>query len=156
VIPADLNALLVMTARHIAEFASQLGNEATAAVYDLRASDLAAAVDELMWCKESGCWHDLVLLTPRDPSAVEAPVSDHVGHRGHGGVGADDTRPPPSASPAPAAVPVWFAEQHRRTYASNWVPLWCRCCEPGSSRSQAAVRGLLSSGLVGVAGKHLS
>ncbi len=36
--------------------------------------------------------------------------------------------------------------------ASDWVPLWCRCCEPGGERARAAVSGLAASGLVGPGG----
>ena len=41
------------------------------------------------------------------------------------------------------------AEQIRRTYASNWVPLWCGCCK---GQEADVIRGLRSSDLIQEAG----
>ena len=111
---------------------------------------------DLMWCQESGCWHDLLLVGP-----VAGPVAGPM-------LGSDKGPSPPVAGPGPnppqpsraqpshvgssTTAVIWHAEQLRRTYASNWVPLWCGCCEPGSDTAQAAVRGLATSGLVREAG----
>ena len=62
------------------------------------------------------------------------------------------SRVPPSHEGSSTTTVIWHAGQLRRTYASNWVPLWCGCCEPGSDMAQAAVRGLATSGLVREAG----
>ena len=174
VIPADLNALLVMTARHISEFSRRIGDEPTASAFDRHASELAAAVDELMWCSESGCWHDLVLSSSTSLGGYLQAAAVRGGclkdDRG-GEDRIDSAQPPPAAAvssinsqeadhvmgevPAGCAtIPVWSAEQHRRTYASNWLPLWCKCSALGGSRTQAAVRGLLSSGLIDVVGQR--
>ena len=153
VIPADLNALLVMTARHISEFSRRIGDEATASAFDCHASELAAAVDELMWCGESGCWHDLVLSSSTSPGGYLQAAAVRGGclkDDGGGGDRIDSAQPPPPAlssinpqeadhvmGEVPGCMTIWSAEQHRRTYASNWVPLWCKCSAFGESRTQA-------------------
>ena len=96
-----------------------------------------------MWCEEDGCWHDLILQQPSaTDGAIAAVASGSDEGRGAGvsanGVGACQ-----------------HAVQIRRTYASNWVPLWCGLCPPGSARARRAVEGLSTSGLLGEAGGRM-
>lgn len=147
VVPADLNALLYLTARHISAFAARLGDESTAAEFERHAKDMAAAMEALMWCEADGCWHDL-LLTQQQPSTATnntASVGD-----------CDFDSGAVAAVEGKLFVAVHHAVQIRRTYASNWVPLWCGLCEPGSDRARRAVEGLSSSGIIGNAGELIA
>jgi hypothetical protein len=49
----------------------------------------------------------------------------------------------------------WKGQQlSDKVYASNWVPLWCGCCQSGSADAESAVRGLMSSGLLQAGGEQ--
>jgi hypothetical protein len=87
-VPADLNALLEATARHVSAFAAELGDAPTAARFAQLAEERCAALDDLMWCPARGCWRDLLLLPP-GPGGGGA-----VGEGGADGVAGEAPWPP--------------------------------------------------------------
>ncbi|GAX83830.1 hypothetical protein CEUSTIGMA_g11254.t1 [Chlamydomonas eustigma] len=53
-----------------------------------------------------------------------------------------------TTGPSPTLAVCTGRQLSGRVYASNWVPLWCGCCQPGSAEAESAVRGLVGSGLL--------
>eukprot|EP00798_Chlamydomonas_sp_ICE-L_P015299 gene15299-21384_t len=145
VVPADLNSLLFLLASDIASFAHTLGDTALKNEFQGHANRRCAAVNDLMWCEASGCWHDL-LLQSSAPETLEA-------------------KPPAKRATAAESSSMsesstsYSYQQLQQMYASNWVPLWCGCTRGPSDQYQssqggggvsasACVRGLQSSGLL--------
>jgi alpha,alpha-trehalase len=129
IVPADLNAWLYQMAVNISDFAGQLGQDDLCVQYKALAEEHLAAITELMWNAEDGCWHDLLL----DSTVAHEHLSSSK-------AGADGT---------PA---VREAEQLRDAYASNFVPLWCGCGSATAGNPHAVSKGLRASGLLQPAG----
>lgn len=207
IIPADLNGLLYKLERDIAVLAAHLGDAPMQQRYLALAAERRAAMHELMWSDERGCWHDLLLLEPgegegdvvgdgdgggsvvgdRDGAPAAAATSSRgATSSGEAGTAAAQwegdspaalkaaaastthpSTPPPMmdghhhhhhpplhghmasrAGLAGLGTAVAVARRRDGCYASNWVPLWCGCAEPGSPQAAAAVGGLRASGLL--------
>lgn len=159
----DLNALLFQTASHIAAFADELGDAATAATFSAKAAALKAAIHDLMWSEQAGCWQDL-LLVQRGGTGTGGGSGCGTGTTATSGAaaaaGAAEEAAADTAGAAIGALSAgvpgragWVTERLPGCYASNWVPLWCGCCEPGSDVAHAAVAGLQASGLIAEGGR---
>lgn len=128
---------------------------------------MKAAINELMWSEEAACWQDLLLVQRGGTGTGGGRSSGTTGSAatsgGAGGAGAaaeaaadspDATRGTPSAGvPGRAGSGPWVTERLPRCYASNWLPLWCGCCDRGSDVAHAAVAGLQASGLIAEGGR---
>ncbi|GIL86892.1 hypothetical protein Vretifemale_15069 [Volvox reticuliferus] len=133
IVPADLNAWLYRMERDIAAIAAQLGATQLQNEFMARASARLRGINAVMWSAADNCWHDLLLRESRGTMS-SAPAQDTAFLFGN------------SVSSAESAV--YDVELRSGVFASNWVPLWCGCAEPGSALAEAAVMGLQASGLV--------
>ncbi|GIL51490.1 hypothetical protein Vafri_7467 [Volvox africanus] len=133
IVPADLNAWLYRMERDIAAIAAQLGAAQLQDEYMARASARLRGINAVMWSAADNCWHDLLLCESCGTmsSAQAQGTAFHFDN---------------SVSPAGGAV--YDVELRSGIFASNWVPLWCGCAEPGSALAEAAVLGLQVSGLI--------
>jgi alpha,alpha-trehalase len=135
VVPADLNAFLLVLARGIARWAARLGDAATAGEFQAHADARAAAMHAVLWNAEAAQWRDFE-LEGFNTCAADTP-----------GESEQDV------------APVWSGQQSTRVFASNWVPLWCGALQPGSAEAAACCVSLRASGLLqpgGIATSTLS
>ena len=124
VVPADLNAFLLVLARSIAKWAARLGNSGIASQFQAHADARAAAIHAVLWDSRAAQWRDFELegFTTSALDACEETEQDvHV---------------------------VWTGQQSTRVFASNWVPLWCGALQPGSAEAAACCASLRHSGLL--------
>ncbi|EDV36486.2 uncharacterized protein Dana_GF11930, isoform B [Drosophila ananassae] len=68
IVPVDLNALLFMNAKIIAEFHSKAKNPDKVAEYEKKAQKLLQGIQEVLWNEEAGIWldYDMINKKPRD------------------------------------------------------------------------------------------
>ncbi|KAL4421491.1 hypothetical protein ABPG75_010782 [Micractinium tetrahymenae] len=159
ILPADLNAYLLMMEQNIAYFASELGcSPALVQHFSQLADERRAALMTLFWSNETSSWHDLVCRpVGNEPSPVGTepipPAVEAAPTLGTAGVPAPELQ---AAESKPVAdgklVTVCEVSQNPAVFASNWVPLWTGAVQPGSPQALAAVQSLNSSGLFGVGG----
>lgn len=123
VVPADLNAFLLLLARGIAKWAARLGDAATAGEFRAHAAARAAAIHAVLWDPAAAQWRD-VELEGFTTCAGDAPEQ------------------------AEQVPTVWRGQQSTRVFASNWVPLWCGALQPGSAEAAACCASLRHSGLL--------
>ncbi|KAK9840623.1 hypothetical protein WJX81_004876 [Elliptochloris bilobata] len=70
VLPTDLNAFLFALERDLATFAELLGYKDAAGRFKSAGEARRAAMQELMFDEERGCWHDLVISAEEDSTGV--------------------------------------------------------------------------------------
>ncbi|NP_001291906.1 trehalase isoform X1 [Bactrocera dorsalis] len=68
IVPVDLNALLYMNAKIIAEFHDKAGNTAKSAEYEAKAARILEAIQAVHWNEEAGVWldYDMINQKPRN------------------------------------------------------------------------------------------
>ncbi|XP_024398910.1 probable trehalase isoform X5 [Physcomitrium patens] len=123
IIPVDLNAYLFQMEKNIEYFAKILGNQTTEMRFAIAAKDRQRAIQKVLWNRKKGQWYD-VWLHPNRCSYSET-----------------DNR---------TVVFEW--KQKRRTYISNFIPLWAGILPKGDVRKEKVIEALLDSGLVLPAG----
>lgn len=58
IVPVDLNSLMFMNYRNMADFCSILGKDQSAAAYRKKAYDLKDAIYHVLWAPEDNMWYD--------------------------------------------------------------------------------------------------
>lgn len=123
IIPVDLNAYLFQMEKNIEYFAKILGNHTVEARFAIAAKDRQRAIQRILWSRNKGQWFDAWLS--------------------HDGC---------SLSEADNRTVVYEWQQKRRTYASNFIPLWAGVLPKGDARKEKVIEALEISGLVQPAG----
>lgn len=116
IIPADLNAFLLLMERNIAAFANVTGDSSLAAQFTGYAAARQAAIDAVLWSPARGCWTDFVL----DTNASAA-----------------------NGSSCPAVFT--GAQRNGSVYAADYVPLWAGALPAGACPCSQRGTGVPSS-----------
>jgi alpha,alpha-trehalase len=123
IVPADLNALLLILARCISKWARQVRDEPTGNAFAAHAQALAEAIHAVLWDPTGAQWRDFELTGFDDEGDIDSLATDNSSF-------------------------IWTGRQSSREFASNWVPLWCGCLQPGSADALACCASLAASRLV--------